>query len=253
MSFWRYPRSSPFGCCIFQLSLIARKASAARTCERVAGSWSCKPQRADHAAHHGSKHIGTSPADKLRYTKHRDLRNNFGRKLEIEQGCDGLRVISHLQFYDSISVVRSWTEVINEGSDPIGLEYVSSFSLTGITKEGLVGWEEKSLLHVPHNTWQAEARWASYTMPELGLYPISGNTLKRLSYSVTGTWPCNGYLPMGIFENTECSGVLFWQIGAGGSWQWEIAEYLNHLYLKLSGPTENENHWWKQTRAGREF
>ncbi|MHB9036783.1 MAG: glycoside hydrolase family 36 protein [Armatimonadota bacterium] len=208
---------------------------------------------ANQAAHHGSKHVGTSPADKLRYLRHRDYCNNFGRKLEIEQACNGLRVVSHLQFYNGTSVVRSWTEAVNESSEPLGIEYISSFSLTGIAKECLRGWEEKCILYVPHNTWQGEVRWGNYTLSQLGLYPVFSNTIKRLSYAVTGTWPCDGYIPMGIFENTECGNMLFWQIEAGGSWQWEISEHVSHLYLKMSGPTENENHWWKDIGPGETF
>ena len=59
-------------------------------------------------AHHGNKHVGTVPADKLRYVRHSDYHNDFGRKLEIEQTGNALRVISHFQFYDQISVVRFW-------------------------------------------------------------------------------------------------------------------------------------------------
>ena len=203
--------------------------------------------------HHGNKHTDTSPADELRYVRHSDYRNGRGRKLEIEQRGGGLCVTSHLQFHDGVAVVRSWTEISNIGDEPIGLEYVSSFALTGVTKEGCLGWDAKSRLHVPHNTWQGEAQWRSNTISELGLTPASESTIKRLLYSVTGTWTSEGYIPMGILENTECRGVLIWQIEACGSWQWEISEFHRDLYLKLSGPTEGENHWWKNLSPGETF
>ena len=168
------------------------------------------------------------------------------------------------QFYDGIQIAKCWTEVTNTGSFPIGLEYLSSFSLSCIAKEGAKGWQDTCALHVPHNTWYGECRWVRSSLPELGMYPVTkGNfpvtpgTMKRVSYSVNGTWSCNDFLPMGIFENAEMGTMLFWQIEHNGSWQWEIGGCGDDLCLKISGPNENENHWWKNlapkklTDAGR--
>ena len=82
--------------------------------------------------HHGSKHTGSCPGYLLIYKEHHDYRNEYGRKLEIVQSYNGLVVISHLQFYDGISVVRSWTEMRNESDNTHSIEYVSSFALTGL-------------------------------------------------------------------------------------------------------------------------
>jgi alpha-galactosidase len=201
--------------------------------------------------HHGAKHTGTMPGMRLKYREFRDTRNETGRKLEIEQTDQNLVVISHLQFFDGIPVVRSWTEVKNTGTEPIGLEYVSSFALTGIDKEGSGTWDAKSILHVPHNTWCGEMQWCKYRLPELGLSKVKEFNLKRLSYSSSGTWPCKEFLPMGCYENTESGSFLFWQIETNGSWQWEIGDtQAGRLYLRLSGPTEAENHWWKNLAPG---
>ena len=127
----------------------------------------------DQDDHHGSKHTGTMPGKRLVYRLHKDYHNHHGRKLEIELEGDGLVVISHLQFFNSISVVQVETEVKNNGSVPKGLEYVTSFALTGIAKEGLLHWEEKSRLHIPHNTWNGEAQWKEYDLPELGLARVN--------------------------------------------------------------------------------
>ena len=89
---------------------------------------------------HGHKYIQTSPGYRMKYREFKDFRNELGRKLEVVTGDDitGLDVTSHYQFYDGISVVRVWTEVKNRGTEPQGLEYVSSFALNGIEKEGCV-------------------------------------------------------------------------------------------------------------------
>lgn len=207
----------------------------------------------NQAANHGPKHTGTMPGHRLTYKTHRDYRTGPGRKLELETEDAGLTVISHLQFYDGIPVVRSWTEVRNDGPVAQGLEYVSSFALTGIAKEGLLPWDQKSRLHVPHHTWFGEGQWRSYTLPELGLSRVNDFSLKRLAYSNTGTWSTSQYLPMGCFENSECGNCLFWQIEHNGSWHWEISDQGGQLYLQLSGPTENENAWWQRLAPGETF
>ena len=41
-------------------------------------------------------------------------------------------VTVHYQFYKNISVVRSWSVVKNISDEPVGLEYLSSFTFTGL-------------------------------------------------------------------------------------------------------------------------
>ena len=207
----------------------------------------------DQRVWHGPKYIGTCPARDLKYVTHRDGRTPLGRKLEVEQSAGGLTVISHFEFVDGVPVVRSWTEVTNASSVPIGLEYVSSFCLTGVVKEGSAAWDRKTAVHIPHNSWNQEAQWQSYTPAELGMAcaPLS---FKRLSLGGTGSQSTTQYLPMGCVENRQAGSVLFWQIEHSGSWHSEISDTRGRrLYLQLSGPTHNESHWWKNLQPGESF
>ena len=210
----------------------------------------------DHDDHHGFKHTGTVPGNRLTYQWHQDERNAFGRKLEIEMqdALTGLNVTSHIQFFENIPVVRCWNSVTNIGSTAIGLEYLSSFALTGLAKEGTEDWERKMRLRVPHNTWYGEVQWRTYSLPELGLSHVNTFSMKRLTFGSAGTWSTSQYLPMGYLENTESNTSLFWQIEHNGAWQWELSDIAdNHLYLQLSGPTEQEHQWWKLLQPGETF
>jgi len=207
----------------------------------------------DQDDHHGSKYTGTLPGYRLKYVEHNDIRNSHGRKLEIVMEDEGLIVMVHYQFYNQIPVVRAWTEITNRSTVPIALEYVSSFALTGIAKGGASSWDRQGRLYVAHNTWHGEMQWRSNSMPELGLTRANASSLKRLSYSSSGTWSSEGMIPMGCFENSEQGTALIWQIEHNGSWHWEISDAADHLYLQLSGPTENENHWWKKLAPGESF
>jgi alpha-galactosidase len=205
--------------------------------------------------YHGAVHKGTSPGRELKYVGHSDTRNDLGRKIEIAQEHDGLEVTSHFQCFDDIPTVRSWTEIRNQSDRDHEIEYVSSFALNGTAKEGGEPWDQKMRLHVPHNSWLGEAQWRAYRLPELGLSKVHEQCLsmKRLSYSVLGTWSSNGLLPMGGLENTESNTAWLWQIEHNGSWQWEVSDLAGHLYLQLSGPTFRESHWTRSLAPGGHF
>ncbi len=208
---------------------------------------------------HGTKYTVTAPGYRLQYRSHRDFHNEWGRKLEIltfDQET-GLEVTSHFQFFNGIPLVRSWTALQNKGGQSLGLEYVSSFALTGIAKEGLENTDSKMKLSIAHNSWQRELQWRSYRFPELGFSQSVAKGEQRsskcISLTNTGNWSTKEYLPLGYLENAATGTNLFWQIEHNGSWHWEISDQNNHIYLQLSGPTELESHWWKKLDPGESF
>jgi hypothetical protein len=78
----------------------------------------------------------------------------------IEEDLDVL--LLHFGFYDDISLVRSWTILHNCGDTELNVEYVSSFALTGLAKEGQADRDDKMELWIPHNGWQSELQWRKY-------------------------------------------------------------------------------------------
>lgn len=208
---------------------------------------------------HGNKYIVTAPGYRLKFKDLRDTGNQSGRKLEIVtfDEATGLEVVSHFQFYNGISVARTWTTVTNNGNEDVTLEYVSSFALTGIEKEGLLSQDEKMSLKVCHNSWQRELQWQEYTLPQLGVelcQPLKEqHSSKVIGFTNVGNWSAKEYIPMGYLENKETNSAIFWQIEHNGSWHWEISDQEGHLYLQLSGPSEIESHWSKNLKTGETF
>ena len=208
---------------------------------------------------HGNKYIVTAPGYRLKFKELRDTANQQGRKLEIVTFDEptGLEVVSHFQFYNGVSVARSWTTITNNGDEEVNLEYVSSFALTGIQKEGLLPQDEKMALRVCHNSWQRELQWQEYTLPQLGLEQCqptrNQHSSKVIGFTNVGNWSAKEYIPMGYLENKETGSSIFWQIEHNGSWHWEISDEEGHLYLQLSGPSEIESHWCKRLAAGETF
>ena len=194
--------------------------------------------------HHGAKHTGTSGSFSLKYKTHRYYENEYGNKLEFDTYDDKIAVTQHYQFYRDLSVVRAWTTVTNIGTDVVGLEYVSSFAYTGLENHS-------PFVYIPHNTWCREMNWKKYTLSELGLDRTTAFSMKRIMASNVGTWSSKEYLPMGAMSDTY--NTLMWQIESNGSWQWEISDIADMLYVKLSGPTEQEGMWYKELEQNETF
>lgn len=205
---------------------------------------------------HSSKAVGTHPGADLRYCRHEDERGTVGRKVTIVQSACGLEVTSHLQLYDGIPTLRSWTTLVNTGSEAQGIEYVSSFAISTLTDDNSE-WHQNGFLHIPHSSWSGEGNWRRYRLPELGLTKynrIAPWSTKRLRVGSTGSLTSAEFAPVACFEDAGRDHFLFWQIEHNGSWQWEIAEQKGgRLYLRLSGPNEIDHHWWKQLRPGEAF
>jgi len=208
---------------------------------------------------HGNKHCGSGPGGDTAmpiYLAHRDTRTPDGRKLEFVQAAGTLKITSTYQFFDGLPVLRCQTEVENTGADSIPLEYVASFTLTGLTKDSTRPWDEISRVHLPFNSWMEEMQWQSFSLPELGVSRMSssGFSMQRIAVNNTGSHGAKEKMPIGIFENSQNRTVYAWQIETHGSWAWEIADRPGgQLYLQLSGPTERENFWFKNLRPGEKF
>ena len=206
----------------------------------------------DRNDHHGAKQTGASSLDSLRYVSHSCTEEAQGTHLVFNLADRRMAVRVHYQLYHGTPTVRSWTEVENLSEESLGLEYVSSFAYAGFD-EGEKNPNEKMHVWIPHSTWRREFDWKRKTLDECGLQEINEFALNRISLSNTGSWSCKEYLPMGAVENGESGNVILWQIEANGSWHWELGDISSVLYLKLSGPTEQENHWYVQLDRGECF
>ncbi|MDF2613010.1 MAG: rafA 4 [Clostridia bacterium] len=203
--------------------------------------------------HHGSKHTGTAPGVLLKYDSHKDYRNTFGRKLEVTQVYEQLYVTTHIQFYDKVAIIKSWNVLVNHSDKVHPIEYLSSFALTGLSKDSALPRDKGSLIHIPHSTWYGEAQWKSYSMNELGYDIVNDFSMKRIHLSSTGTWSSGEHLPMGSYEHTELGITMTWQIETAASWHWEISDIAKQLYIQIAGPTYQESHFFKKLKPAETF
>ncbi len=185
--------------------------------------------------HHGAKHTGNFD---IFYKGHTETENEIVLQLEN----DKISVKQHYVFFDDLKTFRAFAEVQNISKEPVGLEYISSFCMNGLTATEVL---------IPHNGWMRELDWRSYRLNELGYSPVSSFSTKRIAVSNTGTWSTKEHLPMGCLKGTE--DTFLWQIENNHSWNWEISDIKTKLYVKLSGPCEQENGWWKILMPGESY
>ncbi|WP_322905918.1 glycoside hydrolase family 36 protein [Paenibacillus campi] len=176
-----------------------------------------------------------------------------------EPGCS-LIVDTHMQFFPGLRTVKVWSEITNTGAEPLGIEYISSLNVVGINSDHSALPYTANHVYLPHNSWTGENQWRKYSLPELGLlYALDGEKLqdstKVIAVSNNSSWSCSQFAPIGVVENDYTGMATFWQIEHNGAWHWELTDAAlgKQLALRLSGPTELHNHWWKNLLPGASF
>ncbi len=233
---------------------------------------------------HANKHYLCSNSLELTYQSHSLLPTENGKELILFLADEaGLKANYHMRFFTNIPVVQVWTELSNEGSEALGLEYVSSFlyrELCGVrtleepvanageavgadSSASYIGspFPERTEIYVPQNAWFGEAQWKNYNAKELTLngMTVDGFGAPRCGtncflYGNRSSWSSCEYLPMGYVRDTEKNQTFCFEIEHSGQW---MAEYGGDvggtLYLALSGATSASHGWWKELKHGMQF
>jgi alpha-galactosidase len=167
-----------------------------------------------------------------------------------------VRVTVHYELASGCAVLRSWTDV-HGGPAPVELEYVSSFTLSGLGHGA--DWEEQLGLWQAANPWSGEFRWRRATLAGHGLYNVGMveynqvGSKNRISATSTGAWSTAEHLPMGILEDLNTGRMIAWQLENSGAWHYEIGDRYDDLYLTAAGPTAAEHQWAVTLNPGETF
>ncbi|EEI71843.1 glycoside hydrolase family 36 protein [Lentilactobacillus hilgardii] len=214
--------------------------------------------------HKGLSFVDTNPGRDLTYVRHTIEENRAGKLLKVVQEGENrqLEVTNFYQLYQNTPVVRSWVSLKNIGNEDLGIEYVSSFAISGVNQADDLGgnYSEDNVVYIPNNDWTAEAQWKADSLKDAGLdYWVDGEkkqaSTKRISITNNSSWSCSEYSPNGILVNTRTNQAAVWQIENNGAWHYELTDIGrgNLLALRLSGPEELDNHWWKNLTVGQSF
>jgi alpha-galactosidase len=165
-----------------------------------------------------------------------------------------LRVESFYEAFDGLPVVRRYTRVTNEGSLPVGIEFLSSAMLHGLADPQK--YDRELRIHVAFNSWMAEGQWHVLRPSEMGFVENERTSWSEARAGSVGSWSTERYLPMAMAENVKLGLIWFWQIEHNGSWYWEISNVsardnnADNVYAYLGGPDDLHSAAWKNLRPG---
>ena len=202
--------------------------------------------------------VGGSTGRRLRYVAHAETADGETRSLTVEMQDPATRLTVRTSFTvrGDVPVATAETEVVNDGSGPVGVQFVSSLVVGGLTGHAENWWRDHHV-SVAQNSWFREAVWVRRSLGDVGIDDIGlaqwGHPGSRASFGLTGrgSWSSGGHLPMGLLSGGGRS--MLWQIEHNGPWRWEIGDLHGDLYLLASGPTDQAHDWSITLAPGEAF
>ena len=208
---------------------------------------------ANTSRHLGGKAIGYLCPEFPKYVSHESVEDEIGTKYVFTLETSLLSIKLNYLIAKGCKTVRAWTEVTNISTTDVGLEYISSFSLVGLANVKTQAVDKDCHLMIPYNGWCREFNWQDNTLGEHGYHFNQVAATNRIYASNTGTWSTKDNLPMACFYTPSKEEAILWQIESNTAWSWEISDAGTLLYLRLNGPSEYYNGWWKNLKAGESF
>ncbi len=160
----------------------------------------------------------------------------------------------HLVYRAGDGALTVRTVFINEGQEPLSLELLASFSLSGITPFAEDDAPNRLHVHRFRSAWSAEGRHVCQSVEELGLERSwSGHAVRAERFGQVGSLPARGYFPFLAVED-RVAGV-FWgaQLAWAGSWQMEAYRKDDQLCISGGLADRELGHWVTQVAAGESF
>lgn len=212
-----------------------------------------KTTGANTGRHLGKKSVCFLCPELPEYVSHECVEDTIGKRYVFNLKTSLLEIRLNYLFANGCKTVRAWTEVTNISGESVGIEYISSFAMTGLANVRTQAVDLDCRLMIPYNGWCREFNWQDSTLGELGYHFNQIAATNRIAVSNTGTWSTKDNLPMACFYTPSKSEALLWQIESNTSWSWEISDLGSYIYLRLCGPSESYNGWWKSLKPGQSF
>lgn len=166
----------------------------------------------------------------------------------------GYRAEHHLVWYKGGKSVETFTEFSNQSAEPVSLEMISSFSISGITPFTEGDAYDSMKVHRLRSVWSMEGRLETQTLEELQLEPSwGGHAIRSERFGQIGSMAVNRYFPYLAIEDSVND--IFWgaQLAHNASWQMEV--YRKDDGVSISGGIADREfgHWVKKIDAGDSF
>ena len=167
---------------------------------------------------------------------------------------DGQRAIHRLVFRPGCPALTSNVTYLNEGPVPISLEMLASFSFGALTPFASGDTPRTLRVHRLRARWSSEGRLESLPAEDLMLIP-SWARYDQYSekFGQVGSKPVNRYHPFAAVEDTARGVMWGVQLAAPASWQIELYNKDDALWLSGGLADFDFGHWLKRLAPGESF
>jgi alpha-galactosidase len=165
--------------------------------------------------------------------------------------ADGCTAVHELAWKKGDAAFTSVSSFTNGSGNPVTLEMLSSFSLSGISPFDSKDSACRLNVHRFRSVWSAEGRHECRSIEELHLERSwSGAGAFSERFGQLGTMPVRRFFPFVAVEDHVVGVVWGAQLAWAGSWQMEI--YRQHDDVCLSGGLADREfgHWMKKLQPG---
>lgn len=180
--------------------------------------------------------------------------NAHGRCIETRLSHPRGLFTHRLHWQNGEQRVAVETSFTNRSSEPVTLEFLSSFSLGGLSPFAPGAAPGTLWLHRLLSGWSMEGRLRSDPVESLGLEPSWARFgVRCLRFGQAGSLPCNGWFPWLMAEDRRAG--VFWgcTLRHNASWQMEVYRQDDGLAVSGGLADSESGQWWKTLAPGETF
>lgn len=168
--------------------------------------------------------------------------------------ADGLVCRHELTIDETTGVIEVRTTAENASDRPLTLEYLSAFSLGGLTPFAADDAPGRLRVHRFRSAWSAEGRHEMRAVEELNLERSwTGHGVRCERFGQVGSLPVNGWFPFLAVEDIGAGVTWAAQLATPGTWQLELYRRADQLAISGGGADRLAGEWWKTLQPGESF
>ena len=169
--------------------------------------------------------------------------------------ADGGRVVRHcVAWQEGLDALTVTTAFENRTGGALTLEWLSSFSLGGLTPFAADDAPEDLYIHRFRSVWSAEGRLVTDQAEALSLSPSwAYGGVRAERFGQTGSMPVRGWFPFIAAEDAARGVVWAAQLAVPASWQMEARRRDNGLSVTGGLADHDFGHWAKTVAPGETF
>lgn len=167
---------------------------------------------------------------------------------------DRVEARHYLEYVPGTAYLRMYSQATALADEPVGMEMVSSYNLSGFSCVGDGLRTEDFVLHRMQSKWSMEGRLESTAFPDLNLEPswlrIGAGSLR---FGQVGSMPVRRYFPWMIAEDRAFGYSVGIQLAHPGSWQMEVYNIDERVAFSGGLADREFGHWVKYLQKGEVF